>query len=512
MYNFIDVTESRSSSQLPSEALCINGTYIEHEIEGYQTLYVSGREILENEIEELQIGKSDGSRYQGKRYTGRTIVVGYLLHAKTNNAFRKAFNKLNRILDVAEAKLVFNDEPDKYFIGTKQGGGSVPPGVNRVTGEIEFYCADPFKYSVEEKEVLPELDNGKTFAIDYKGTYPAYPTLEAKISGDNGFVAFLDDEKHILQFGNPDEADGENYKRNELLAKLPDFTALLNDFGTNYMHPAHSMKGVLLTENVAGRDCLRLSKNGPIQEGVWNGGMKTFVLPPDSEGVYGAKNFYCYLNHWFETGLMGQTAEQSIAFLTADNRVICGYSIYKTDMTGNTAVLEMWANGKVLSSIEFTPAYWDSANPFNSGRGHNDIRKEGNKVTFYWWGSYPSFIVPEIKEMECHKIQVAMTQYSNRDLGNQYVTRNYLRVIDYQKMHVQKWRDVPNKFMDGDTFSADCRKGEVLHRGLPAMGLGSLGNDWENFTLKPGANQIQCVYSDWAQQPEFKLKYREVYL
>lgn len=74
--------------------------------------------------------------------------------------------------------------------------------------------------------------------------------------------------------------------------------------------------------------------------------MRTLTLPADSEGVAGAKNFYCYLNYWFETGLMGQTAEQSIAFLTADNKVICGYSLYKADMSGNTATLGFGRMGR----------------------------------------------------------------------------------------------------------------------------------------------------------------------
>lgn len=512
MYQFIDTNELRGIDTLPSEALKINGQWIEDQIPGYRTLNVSGREMLSNEIADLQVGSADGRRYLHKRYEPRTITVTYQLIASSNSAFRDAYNKLNALLDVEETHLIFKDEEDKYFIGTWSGFSDVMPGVNRVTGEIEFYCADPFKYSVKEFEVSPTLDGGTTFAIDYKGTYKAFPIIEAKMNGDNGFLGFTNTKGSILQFGSPEEADGVDYKQNEMLSGVPGFTDLLNDFGTNYMHPSYSMKGVLITKPINGRACIHLSLNGPIVAGTWNGGMKTLVLPPDSTNIYGAKNFYCYLNHWFETGLMGQTAEQSIAFLTADNKVICGYSILKNDMSGNEATLEMWVNNRVVRTIGFIPSAYDSQNPFNGGRGHNDIRKEGDKVTFYWWGSYPSFIVPEIRDMECHKIQIAFSQYSDRSLGNPYVTCNFLRSIDFQKMQVEKWRDVPNKFMGGDTFTADCRTGEVLHRGLRAMKLGSLGNDWETFALNPGTNQVKCMYSSWGKKPDFKLKYREAYL
>ena len=43
MYKFIDTTESQDNTELPSEALYINGTYIENEIEGYQTLSAEER-------------------------------------------------------------------------------------------------------------------------------------------------------------------------------------------------------------------------------------------------------------------------------------------------------------------------------------------------------------------------------------------------------------------------------------------------------------------------------------
>ena len=46
MYNFIDVNEVSEGVVLPSEALQINGEFIENLIPGYRTLNVSGREAL----------------------------------------------------------------------------------------------------------------------------------------------------------------------------------------------------------------------------------------------------------------------------------------------------------------------------------------------------------------------------------------------------------------------------------------------------------------------------------
>ena len=99
---------------------------------------MSGRELLGSEITDLEIGNSDGSRYQSKKYPSRSITVTYQLLAGSDAAYRDAFNKLNQILDVEEAQIIFADEPGMYFIGTKASVGEVEPGTNKVIGEIEY--------------------------------------------------------------------------------------------------------------------------------------------------------------------------------------------------------------------------------------------------------------------------------------------------------------------------------------------------------------------------------------
>ena len=51
MYQFIDVNEVSESAMLPSEALSINGEYLENLIPGYRTLAVTGREALSAELD-----------------------------------------------------------------------------------------------------------------------------------------------------------------------------------------------------------------------------------------------------------------------------------------------------------------------------------------------------------------------------------------------------------------------------------------------------------------------------
>lgn len=514
MYNFVDTTTgSASSSALPAEALQINGAYIENEIEGYRTLYVLGRELTEAEITELQIGQMDGSEYRNSRIVSRSITVGYQLLSDSPEAFREKFNTLNKILNQKEAKLIFADETDKYFIGTKSEIGDVKEGLLNVTGEFVFYCCDPYKYATTEKSFQAEANDDGVLEVivENDGAVNVPVSYEITHNHENGYIGIVS-EYGAIQLGKVQEADGESYQQNEtLIDGIQTLVSAADDHGTNYMHPDHDMGGTL--DYMSEEDALVIGSMGTGQAGKWCGGMRTIPVPEDSEGEAGAKNFWCYLNWYFQTGLLGQTGEQSIAFLTEDNKVICGYSLYKSDMSGNTAALEFWLNGKVIESKLFTPSGNQYENPFNGPRGNQDITKEGDRVRFYWNGIYSYKSDPAIKDMVCTKIQVAFTQYYGRDIHpwGQYVTRNYLRNLIFQTMAVDKWKDIPNRYAAGDVITIDGAATKVYRNGMNITGDEITGSKY--FLAPPGETKIQFSFSDFCNpKPTVKAKIREAYL
>lgn len=238
MYVFRDTTEVGTLLSLPSEAVMINGEYIEDEnsslyIEGYRTLYTKGRESLKKDLKTEEIGSRNGTKIKTTRYPEREIVVGFQLVAEDNESFRSAFNKLNGILDREESQFIFHDEEDMFFVGTPYFEGDIEEGRNAVKGEWTIYCQDPFKYSVDEYEAesFTDMDGNTTMMVEYGGTVPAHPTFKASFYttkpevdetnaddtsyqgnedeklgelGNCGYVAFFDSNEHILQFGDPD--------------------------------------------------------------------------------------------------------------------------------------------------------------------------------------------------------------------------------------------------------------------------------------------------------------------
>ena len=101
MYRFIDTIEDYIAvDQLPAEALQINGIFIENVIEGYRTLYTSGREMIAPEINALELSRRHGQIYRSRRYPARVITVGFQLITSSPEEFREKFNVLNVCLHI----------------------------------------------------------------------------------------------------------------------------------------------------------------------------------------------------------------------------------------------------------------------------------------------------------------------------------------------------------------------------------------------------------------------------
>jgi putative phage tail component, N-terminal domain len=510
MYNFTNTNGSQSGTSLPSEALNVNGTWIEYEVPGYQTLGVSGRELSENEISDIQIGSSSGGRFQSARIPSRILTIHYQLVTDSAGEFRNAFNKLNQLLRAEQACLIFHDELDKFFIGTKSSAGQVPQGTNKIISEFDIYCTDPFKYSVN-KYVASLVDD--TFLINYDGTEKSYPILEVKMNGENGFVGFVNQDGAILQFGNPDEVDREQLEKSQTLIYEAFFTSsdlagwTLNNATIVRTFSPHVQVGSVA---VNPDDDTRLGFLSPSNYGTgehWHGPSITKKLPPDKNGHVGARNFTLSWVHYF--AIYDNSNMGVIQFLLTDkNRKNVASMVFFKNQTTNAGHFDLYAQGKVLRQPSALPHLWTENEVTGRTKGRSSISKFEDELTFKVGSQTYSFVVPEIKDIEVTEVSVYFGQWSNQ----RQMSANVLRSIRFDTHSVTTWNDIPNKFQNDDVLAIECEKGEVRVNEVVQHGLGALGNDWEKFFLTPGVNQIQCLNSEWANRPNFNLSYRKVWL
>lgn len=508
MYTFVDTVNSGIvGTNLPTEAMSYNGVYLENEIDGYRTLSVTGRELMESEVTDQEIDGMDGSYYRYKTTPARTITVKYQLRARGSREFRDAFNKMNKLLSGEQVKVIFNDESDKYFIGTKTSNTQVDGGSNNVIGEIEIYCSDPRKYSITEKEFTA---TDGVLNIVNEGTVPVSVDYDIQTTSETGYIGLVSEEG-IMQYGKIEELDGETYKQSEWLASIDDFYKCSDDIGgTDVMHPSYGTNGTLAEHTWFDKKFIGLGSAGT-KKGNANGGLRTLVLPADSSGdASGAKNFYCWFHLCFYAGLMGQTGEMCINFLTEDDKFICGCNWYKTDAIGNTGHYEIWANGKILKNWEFTTSHLQAQNPFYYKWGSCDVLKEGANIRFFFWARYYNFYIPEIENMKCAKIQIAFKQWGDRS-GNKVMSMMGFDVIDFEKMNVEKWKDIPNRYPTGTNITIDGKSSHVYVNGMPRPEDEVLGTQY--FKAPVGTSEIKVTCSEWTKsQPIVKARIREAWL
>ena len=508
MYAFVDTVNSGIvGTNLPTEAMSYNGVYLENEIDGYRTLSVTGRELMESEVTDQEIDGMDGSYYRYKTTPARTITVRYQLRARGSREYREAYNKMNKLLSGEQVKVIFNDESDKYFIGTKTSNTQVDGGSNNVIGEIEIYCTDPCKYSTTEKEFTA---TDGVLNIVNEGTVPVSVDYDITTTSETGYIGLVSEEG-IMQYGKVEELDGESYEKSEWLASIKDFYNCNDDIGgTDVMHPSYGTNGTLIEHTWFGNKFIGLGSVGT-KKGNANGGLRTLVLPADSNGdTSGAQNFYCWFHLCFYAGLMGQTGEMCINFLTADDKLICGCNWYKTDAIGNTGHYEIWANGKVLKNWEFTTSHLQAQNPFYYKWGSCDILKEGANIRFFFWARYYNFYIPEIENMKCAKIQIAVKQWGDRG-GNKFMSMIGFDVIDFEKMNVEKWKDIPNRYPSGTNITIDGKSSHIYVNGMARPEDEVLGTQY--FKAPVGTSEVKVACSEWTKsQPIVKAKIREAWL
>ena len=83
--------------------------------------------------------------------------------------------------------------------------------------------------------------------------------------------------------------------------------------------------------------------------------------------------------------------------------MICCQEIYKTDTIGNTAHMNMWVGGnnpRIVKTYTFEPCHRKDATHTAKRMAQANMMKHGEKIRFFWKGSYPEFTVPELKKCE----------------------------------------------------------------------------------------------------------------
>ena len=475
----------------------INGSYLESIVPGFTTLYVKGREPLDLDLRSASINSRDGDIYQGRRVKGRTLEILFSLTAATPAAYSTAYNKLKgELYKVKESQLIFDDEPGYYFVGTYETIDVEYTAGQPANGSIFIFCADPFKYSVTETTVTAV--NG-TITATYNGTYPAHPKLIARSTGhDCGYYGFTKDGITI-RVGNPDEQDQEEVPTDTATALIE------QNFGSNYSPYTGWLASLARLLYGYKTD----------SQGVTSATDYIYALPgyPEEPNYYygpalgtpvpASPNFELSFVNWFEpSGNQGGGFDIYINNSGGGN--VCGVSIYRNK--NGRVQWYMIVKGNIVKGGSYSLA----DNPFKGAWRTQTITKSLGTVTFNLGGVAFTVTDPDLASHSYDAANISFVFY--RQPGADTIgANNALKSITLRGF-ANTWQDVANKIPQYGNVAVDTASGRITLNGAEALGLGVITNDFEDFKLEPGENVITCEASDWVDDANYAMTYREAYL
>lgn len=467
-------------------------------------------QLLENEI-------LSGSEFNYTRFNAKTIPVPFY---NTSGTFQE-YNQLMAILNVTEPKeLRFSSLPNITFQAIPSGNIDYDKLTRRNgKGTINFIIADGLAHSKTTRTFEFSKNEQGTLEAEIinEGSEEVAVSYEIKLKKESGFVGIVS-EYGAMQFGKYDESDGYMDRKNVTVVSNQAGNFANWTDGTKNYENTNKIITTQMTADTSFGGRLGLLPNSFTTSGTSGayqyGAVKEYTLSnPISQ-------WYIWARAWFETGLMGQTGAWCLTVLDESNHLIAGMAIEKDDTVGNTAnVRFLMGDGsggsRTVKTISFTPSYWLPPNPYGTqGRDKNsnmfDLVKEKDRVQFFWYGGYYPFYDSRLANVKAKKIQFFVGQYTGRNTTDRKVTHHYLNDFTFQELHVDYWKDVPNRYSSGSVINIDGEKGQIKVNNQIRLDDEVLGTTY--FKVPPGKTKVQLILSSFAEITSATATIQEVYI
>lgn len=414
-----------------------------------------------------------------------------------------------------ENKLTISIFENRYWLMSVEDSTSFVRSMDSrdtIDVEIEFKLSKNRSFStvIETFSAKLNSENVLEFEINNSGTVPVPVDYRIKLKKESGFIGLVS-EYGAMQFGLVNEADGtmvESDKSKQLTNNTNgNFDNWTN--GTTFYQDQNKKSVTTMSANATyGLGILPASFSNTTNSNFF-GAIKEIPL---SES---ARNWYLWAQAWFETGRMGQTGMWTLAIVDEQNKPIAAYILRKGDTTGNKAQCYFWLNGKIVKTFDFTASYWEKDNPYgseskNARRNPFDIRKEGNRVRFFWRGSYYYYTDSAIENVKASKVQFFVGQFKGRNTSMQKVTHMYINNLAFTKLNVETWRDDPNRFPNNSEIFISGSDTLLYLNEMPRPDDEIRGSTW--FKVPPGLTTVQLLLSDFAEVETATAELRREYL
>lgn len=198
MYKFTGINDRNTQSYLrPSDDMLVNGKSLS-EIEGYRQLHISGRGLVSQDPELVNVPARAGAFFNYTQDSIREIEVTYQLTGQSSSHLRDQFERLNKALR-GLLKVRFIDEPEWEYQAVLSEVDSKAEQSLQFVSSFKLVCPDPYKYKDQQES---------TGKITLKHATKVLPeTIEATVTTTTEQIAIVNGDQTIRFIGNYNAGD-----------------------------------------------------------------------------------------------------------------------------------------------------------------------------------------------------------------------------------------------------------------------------------------------------------------
>lgn len=432
-------------------------------------------------------------------------------------------SRLTEVLNVTQPKeLKVNTESGIIYYAIPQG--NIEPDEQSPFGDGVIIWEIPDGVSYSDTEYLfTNEDRPGTWSdeivVHNLGNEPMNLDLEAEFSSDNGFLLLEGEETYTL-FGSIEEADLESYGVSEVLfddrmwqsrgwslnnGKVPPMTAAPRQEGTVGYRVESTGEGYAYPTSYAAA-----------YPTDWSGPSLTKTIPASSDSTY-PTNWQADIRLDFNPDGAGSTTNKkmghsSVTFTDQNGAIIVAILFEDLWESSGKAQMAVYIRNKRVYSASNNNPQWYHFNNTPASKNKIIIEKLDGRIQVNLvrkdsrYSQYLSFPFTELG-VELRKV----TWYAARYKGYQTMTNNVLRSLRVTRLFVQKWRDIPNKFKNGDVLAYGKRERNVYCtlNNKNEFRLRRQGSTL--ITVPPGKSVISLSYSSFSNRPRVTLRGRARY-
>lgn len=456
-----------------------------------------------------------GVQFQGTSSTILAHDMGFVLRYDLIAKRRE----LASIFNVTEPKkLIYSDEPDKFYLAIPTGDINVDERNFLGFGTITWEIPDGVAYSIDELN-FDNTQNHNLIEINNPGTESIDLVLEATFATDCGFLGLQNNDLSTSAlFGTIEEVDGYHYDTSVKLfddhfnedrgwelneGVTPPVTPIRDQVGTvSYQvdpwqsDPVDPNEGFVKPTDYGSGDS-------------WHGPSITKEVPVDKNGAYPV-NWRAEYRADFNTDgkpeHSGQVGHNSITFSDANGNVIAAIVLEDNNPAKERSDLVFYVEGKRVWHQMDTQNFYVN---MRDGRYAFVIEKIDTQITFR-----TAFLnITKTFKLENPGVELRkVTWYGAAYKDYPPMTNNLLRALNIRKHNVDNWQDIPNKFSSGD----------ILKYGADGQNIYCTLNDFQWLQFRdpgstlikapPGTSNLFIAYSDFSDPPLIKLTGRAAYV